>query len=166
MTSRSKADLVKRLKAFVSTAAIFSMLFGLSGLLGWALNLPALVTWGDGTAMPPNAAACFLLAGLSLFLLREKDKQLFAQIRKHEPQRRRLAWSACSPSRNRCPGTTSESIGSCCCDLQVPRLPPPKSPCPLSPRDPSCCLASLCSRSIGGPGERNGRPNLFVWQRQ
>jgi len=82
MTSRSEADLVKRLKAFVSTAAIFSMLFGLSGLLGWALNLPALVTWGDGTAMAPNAAACFLLAGLSLFLLREKDKQLFAQIRK------------------------------------------------------------------------------------
>jgi PAS domain S-box-containing protein len=82
VTSRSEIDLVKRLKAFVSTAAIFSMLFGLSGLTGWALNLPALVTWGDGTAMAPNAAACFLLVGLSLFLLREKDEQPFAQIRK------------------------------------------------------------------------------------
>jgi PAS domain S-box-containing protein len=82
VTSRSDADLVKRLKAFVLTAATFSMVFGLSGLAGWALNLPALVTWGDGTAMAPNAAACFLLAGLSLFLLREKDKQPFTQARK------------------------------------------------------------------------------------
>jgi PAS domain S-box-containing protein len=83
VTSRSDADLVKRLKAFVSIAAVFSMVFGLSGLVGWALNLPALVTWGDGTAMAPNAAACFLLAGLSLLLLGEKDKQQrFAQIQK------------------------------------------------------------------------------------
>ena len=82
MTSRSDAELVKRLKAFVSTAAVFSMVFGLSGLAGWALNLPAFVTWGEGTAMAPNAAACFLLAGVSLFLQREKDKEHFAQIRK------------------------------------------------------------------------------------
>jgi len=82
MTSRSAAGLAKRLKAFVSIAAVFSMLFGLSGLAGWALNLPALVTWGDGTAMAPSAAACFLLAGLSLFLLREKDKQPFQQAGK------------------------------------------------------------------------------------
>jgi hypothetical protein len=39
MTSRSDADLVKRSKAFVSTAAVSSMPFGLSGLAGWALNL-------------------------------------------------------------------------------------------------------------------------------
>jgi hypothetical protein len=64
MTSRTEADLVKRLRAFVSTAAVFSMVFGLSGLAGWVLNLPALATWGDETAMAPNAAACFLLAGL------------------------------------------------------------------------------------------------------
>ncbi len=82
MTSRSDAELVKRLKAFVVGAAVFSMVFAVSGLVGWALNLPALVSWGDGTAMAPNAAACFLLAGLSLFLLREKDKQPLAPIRK------------------------------------------------------------------------------------
>ncbi len=82
MTSRSDANLGKRLKAFVSIAAVFSMVFRLSGLIGWALNLPALVTWGDGTAMAPNAATCFLLAGLSLFLQREKDKQPLAQLRK------------------------------------------------------------------------------------
>ena len=82
MTSRSDANLGKRLKAFVSIAAVFSMVFGFSGLVGWALNLPALVTWGDGTAMAPNAAACFLLAGLSLFLERESDKQPFTLVRK------------------------------------------------------------------------------------
>jgi PAS domain S-box-containing protein len=82
MTSRSEADLLKRLKTFVLIATVFSMLFGVSGLAGWALNLPALVTWGDGTAMAPNAAACFLLAGLSLFLQREQDKRPFSQVRK------------------------------------------------------------------------------------
>jgi signal transduction histidine kinase/CHASE3 domain sensor protein len=78
----SDADLAKRLKKFVSIAAAFSMVLGLSGLSGWALNLPAFVTWGDGTAMAPNAAACFLLAGLSLFLLREKDRGPVTQVRK------------------------------------------------------------------------------------
>jgi PAS domain S-box-containing protein len=82
MTSRTEADLVKRLRAFVSTAAVFSMVFGLSGLAGWVLNLPALATWGDETAMAPNAAACFLLAGLSLLLLGEGDKQPFTRVRK------------------------------------------------------------------------------------
>ena len=67
MTSRSDANLVMQLKAFVSTAAVLSMVFGLSGLAGWALNVRALVTWGDETAMAPNTAACFLLIGLSLF---------------------------------------------------------------------------------------------------
>ena len=82
MTSRSDAKLVKRLKAFVSAAAVFSMVFGLSGLAGWALNIPALVNWGDGAAMAPNDAACFLLAGFSLFLLRAKGKRPFTPVRK------------------------------------------------------------------------------------
>jgi hypothetical protein len=82
MRSRSDADLVKGLRTFVSTAAVFSMVFGLSGLAGWALNLPAPVTWEDGTSVAPNAAACFLLVGLSLLLLRGKDKRPFTQVRK------------------------------------------------------------------------------------
>jgi hypothetical protein len=82
MTSRFDGDLVGRLRAFVSTAAVFSMVFGLSGLAGWALNLPAPVTWEDGTNVAPNAAACFLLVGLSLLLLRGKDKRPFTQVRK------------------------------------------------------------------------------------
>ena len=81
MTSRSDADLVKRLKVFVSIAAVFSMVLGLSGLAGWALNLQVLITWGDGAAVAPDAAACFLLLGFSLFLLKEKEKHPFKHAR-------------------------------------------------------------------------------------
>jgi hypothetical protein len=55
MTSRSDGDLVERLRAFVSTAAVFSMVFGLSGLAGWALNLPAPVTWWPPTPLPASS---------------------------------------------------------------------------------------------------------------
>ena len=82
MNHRSDPDIVKRLNLFVAVAAIFSMVVGLSVLAGWALNVAALVTWGDGTAMAPNAAACLLLAGLALWLLRESDRRPLTSARK------------------------------------------------------------------------------------
>jgi PAS domain S-box-containing protein len=75
MIPRSDPDIVKRLNLLAAAAAIFSMMVGLSVLAGWILNIAALLTWGAGTPMAPNAAACFVLAGFSLWLLREEEKR-------------------------------------------------------------------------------------------
>jgi PAS domain S-box-containing protein len=75
MMHRSDPAIVKRLNRLVAAAAIFSMIVGLSVLVGWNLNIAALLTWGAGTPMSPNAAACFVLAGFSLWLLRGKEKR-------------------------------------------------------------------------------------------
>src|SRR6202453_2318683 len=81
MIPRSDPDIVKRLSLFSAAAAIFSMMVGLSVLVGWTLDIAALLTWGAGTPMAPNAAACFVLAGLSLWLLREKHDRSSAPVR-------------------------------------------------------------------------------------
>ena len=75
MIHRSDPDSVKRLQLFVAAAAIFSMMVGVSVLAGWTLNIAVLLTWGAGTPMAPNAAACFVLAGFSLWLLRGDEKR-------------------------------------------------------------------------------------------
>jgi PAS domain S-box-containing protein len=87
MIHRSDPDIVKRLTVFASSAAIFSVVVGLSVLAAWTLNIPAVLTWGAGTPMAPNAAACFVLAGFSLWLLREKKSR-------PSPSGRRLAAKA------------------------------------------------------------------------
>jgi len=74
---RSDPNIVNRLHVFASWAAVFSMVVGLSVLTGWTLNIPALLTWGAGTPMSPNAAACFVLAGFSLWLLRGEKSRPF-----------------------------------------------------------------------------------------
>jgi PAS domain S-box-containing protein len=81
MNDRSDAGQVKRLGIFASCTAVFSMAVGLSVLAGWTLRIAALLTWGAGTPMAPNAAACFVLAGLSLWLLREKHDRSSAPVR-------------------------------------------------------------------------------------
>jgi CHASE3 domain sensor protein len=81
MNDRSDGGLVKRLGIFASSAAVFSVVVGLSVLVGWTLHIAALLTWGAGTPMAPNAAACFVLAGLSLWLLREKPNRSSAAIK-------------------------------------------------------------------------------------
>jgi PAS domain S-box-containing protein len=81
MNERFDAGLAKRLDIFASFAAVFSMAVGLSVLAGWTLHIAALLTWGAGTPMAPNAAACFVLAGLSLWLLREKQNRSSAPIK-------------------------------------------------------------------------------------
>ena len=81
MNDRSDADLVKRLRIFASLAAVFSMVVGLSVLAGWTLHIVVLLTWGASTPMAPNAAACFVLAGFSLWLLREKQNQSSAPVK-------------------------------------------------------------------------------------
>ena len=75
----SEAGLVKRFSMFASTASVCSVVIGLSVLAGWTLHISILVTWGAVTTMAPNAAVCSVLAGISLWLLREKDAQTLAQ---------------------------------------------------------------------------------------
>ena len=70
MHYHSDVGLVRRLCLFSLFAAVLSSLVGLSVLIGWALRIPVLVTWGARSATVPNTAACFVLAGLSLALLR------------------------------------------------------------------------------------------------
>lgn len=73
MTGNPDRRLMEGAKLYASLAAIFPAAIGLSVLLGWTLHLPALLTWGAGPAMPPNAALCFILASVSLWLQRTKS---------------------------------------------------------------------------------------------
>jgi len=83
MTGRSDPRLVNRLRAFTAAAAVFSAAVGLSSLAGWIFRIPSLTTWGAGpVTMVANTAACFVLVGASLWLVRERDNQFFAGTRK------------------------------------------------------------------------------------
>jgi PAS domain S-box-containing protein len=73
MKDRADPRLVKRCSIFASAAAVFSVMVGLSVLAGWTLHIASLLTWGRGLTMAPNAAACSVLAGISLWLLRKTD---------------------------------------------------------------------------------------------
>jgi PAS domain S-box-containing protein len=81
---RSDPRLIRRLSIFASTSAGFSAAVGLSGLAGWKLHIRGLVTWGEAPAtMTANAAACFLLLGVSLGLLKIiEDSPSFAWAKK------------------------------------------------------------------------------------
>ncbi len=72
MTGNPDRRLIELANRYAAIAAILPVAIGLSVLLGWMLHVPALLTWGAGPAMPPNAAACFALAGVSLWLQRGK----------------------------------------------------------------------------------------------
>ena len=71
---RTSADpgLVRRLSVFASAASLFSVAVGMSGLAGWLFHIPALATWGAAPVkMVANTAACFVLLGACLWLLRK-----------------------------------------------------------------------------------------------
>ncbi len=81
MNSPSDPRLVKRLNVFASSAAGFAVAAGLSALAGWKLHLAALDTWvAAPVKIVPNAAACLVLLGVSLWLQRKQDNQSFAWI--------------------------------------------------------------------------------------
>jgi PAS domain S-box-containing protein len=81
MNDRSDTRLVNRCSFITSSAAIVSVVVGVSAMVGWTLHISAVLSWGRGTAMSLSAAAGFVLAGLSLWLLREKDDRSFAWLR-------------------------------------------------------------------------------------
>lgn len=73
MNDRFDPRQITRLGIFASAAGIVPGLIGLSVLAGWALHVVALLTWGAGTPMAPNAAGCTVLASISLWSLRRED---------------------------------------------------------------------------------------------
>src|SRR5208337_851551 len=82
MNDHPEPRLVKWLSIFASTSAVFSAVVGLSGLAGWILRIPSLTTWGTAqVTMVANTAACFVLLGVSLWLLRKKENQSFPWAR-------------------------------------------------------------------------------------
>jgi PAS domain S-box-containing protein len=85
---RTSADpvLVKRLSVFASAASVFSVAIGLSVLAGRTVHFKTLLTWGFGTAMAPNAAACTVLGGMSLWLLRKQDNPSSSRVGKFTAQ--------------------------------------------------------------------------------
>ena len=81
--SRCDPRIVRRLSAFAAVSAVFSMAVGLSGLAAWKLHIASLKNWGVGLAtMKPNTAACFMLLGMALWLLRKNEAQPASQARR------------------------------------------------------------------------------------
>ena len=78
---RASADpgLVKRLSTLAGPASLLSIAIGVSELVGWKLGIAPLLTWGLSTPTAPNAAACTILAGVSLWLLRKENDQARAR---------------------------------------------------------------------------------------
>ena len=77
MSTPSESRDIRNCRLFARAASAATMLVGTLGLLGWLLGIPALTGAFPGlVAMQPNAALCFVLAGLSLWLI---------QLRQGEP---------------------------------------------------------------------------------
>ena len=70
--------LVKRLSGLASGAAVFAVLAGLAALAGWKWQLAVLETWTAPVRIVPNAAACLVLLGVSLWFKRiQRDQRSF-----------------------------------------------------------------------------------------
>jgi hypothetical protein len=77
MSDHCDPRLITRLRTFTSAAGIIPGLIGLSVLAGWTFHVVALLAWGAGTPMAPNAAGCVVLASASLWLRSREDSQPF-----------------------------------------------------------------------------------------
>ena len=78
-------SLVKRLRVLASAAAVFAVVAGLSALAGWKLHIKVLETWAVAPVrIVPNAAACLVLLGVSLWFKRKR--------RDNQPLARTSAW--------------------------------------------------------------------------
>ncbi len=78
---RTSADpgLARKLSFFGSAASLFSVAAGVIDLAGWKLHIPLLLTWGVlPVRMVPNAAACLVLLGISLWFHRRGDRKSFS----------------------------------------------------------------------------------------
>ncbi len=73
MKEKTDSRPANRFKIVSVAASAFSGVVGISGLAGSAFHVRGLVTWGvEPVTMKVNAAVCFLLAAVALWLLREE----------------------------------------------------------------------------------------------
>ena len=71
MRDRSDPRMARWLSRLASASVAFTVIVGLSGLAGWKFHIEALQTWGVAPVkMVANTSACFLLLGVSLWLLK------------------------------------------------------------------------------------------------
>jgi len=74
--------IVRHLSLFVCFASWFSVAVGVLGLLGWTFHIAILKSVIPGqVVIKPNAAACLVLIGLSLWWARKKDNQPYSRSR-------------------------------------------------------------------------------------
>ncbi|MGA2695409.1 MAG: PAS domain S-box protein [Terriglobales bacterium] len=70
MSSEAESRIVRSYRLFSQGAGVLAVVVGSLALLGWLLNIPALTSIIPGLAtMKPNTALCFVLAGVSLWLI-------------------------------------------------------------------------------------------------
>ena len=87
----SDADVVRRLSRFVLFASVLSIVVGLLGLIGWALDIAVLKSVIPGQVIiKPNAAVALVLCGSSLWLLRSRGAARPRGFGRHAGQA--LAW--------------------------------------------------------------------------
>jgi PAS domain S-box-containing protein len=79
----SDPDAVRGLNRFVALASLFSIAVGLAGLIGWTFDIGILKSVIPGQVIiKPNAAVALVLCGGSLWLLRCRDAQPPAGMRR------------------------------------------------------------------------------------
>src|SRR5271169_4889480 len=70
MSRSAESRCVTKCRIFSHVVSAVTVLVGISVLLGWLLGIPALTKILPGLAtMKPNTAACFVLSGVSLWLI-------------------------------------------------------------------------------------------------
>jgi PAS domain S-box-containing protein len=87
MSDRFDTRMVARLGVFSASAAVFSVMVGITGLLGWKLHIMSLTSWGAApVTMKANTSLGFVLTGTSLWLVRKKHTGYLAWILKFAGQ--------------------------------------------------------------------------------
>ena len=83
VSALSDPRVVSALNRFVGFTSLFSVTVGLLALIGWMFGIAVLKSVIPGQViMKPNAAACLVLIGFSLWLLRKKDDRPFPHLKK------------------------------------------------------------------------------------
>ena len=82
MSTSADIGLIKRMSVSASVACVFSIGVGLLGLAGWIFHVTVLLTWGAAQAMAASTAACLIVLGVSLWLLKAEDHRFPSWIGK------------------------------------------------------------------------------------
>ena len=83
MTNRADPRQVRRFGLFATCSAVIATMVGLSGLAGWSMQIPELTNWNAApVTMKANTSACFVLLGITLWLVRNKKETRRPRLRR------------------------------------------------------------------------------------